>query len=112
MGDVETPKSATIPLPQSTLIKTTTHTTFPFTTNQKFRIPTRTTMAEEIASFIVGPMPAQEFLDDFFPNKKLRGLSQVPLFKPGCYAATLKAEYEVDAYEPFVSLQETLVDIF
>jgi len=112
MGDVTTPKCATVPLPQSTPIKLTTSTTCPFTTNQKFRIPSRTAMAEEIANFIVGPMPAQEFLDDFFPTQNLRGLSQVPLFEPGCYDATLSAQYEVDAYKPFVSLQENLVDLF
>ena len=100
---VATPKCATVPLPQSTPVKIGTSTTCPFTTNQKFRIPSCTAMAEEIAKFIVGPMPAQEFLDDFFPTKKLRGLSQVPLFMPGCYDDTLRAKYEVDAYEPFVS---------
>jgi hypothetical protein len=64
------------------------------------------------SKFIVGPMPAQEFLDDFFPTQNLQDLSQVPFFEPGCYDATLSAQYEVDAYKPFVSLQENLVDLF
>jgi hypothetical protein len=60
-------------------------------------------MAEEIANFIVRPMPVQEFLDDFFPTKNLQGLSQVPLYEPGCYDAILSIKYETDAYKPFLS---------
>jgi hypothetical protein len=80
MGDFTTPKCATVPLPQSTPIKNTIPTTCPFTTNQKFRIPSCTAMASEIANFILGLMPPQAFLDDFFPTNKLWGLSQVPFY--------------------------------
>ncbi len=102
-SDVTTPKCAIVPLPQSTLIKIGASTIYPFTTNQKFHLPTCTAMAEEIAKFIIGPMPAQEFLDDFFPTKRLQNLCAVPLFMPGCYNTTLSAECELDAYIPFVS---------
>jgi|SRR5258705_13747299 hypothetical protein len=103
MGDCITPKCTTAPLPQSTPIKTTSSTLCPFTTNQKFRIPSRTAMASEMANFIIGPMPPQEFLDDFFPTNKLRGLSHVPVFTPGVYDDTLSCQQELDAYKPFVS---------
>jgi len=102
-SDVTTQKWATIPLPQSTLIKIGTSTIYPFTTNQKFRVPTCTAMAEEIAKFIIGPMPAQEFLDDFFPIRRLQNLHVVPSFTPGCYDETLKAKCELNVYIPFVS---------
>src|SRR6267154_2070569 len=101
--DVTIPKCATVPLPQSTPIKIDSSTTCPFTTNQKYCIPSCTVMAEEMAKFIVGPMPARDFLDQFFPTRKIWGLSQVPLFKPGCYNDTLDAKCEIDVYRPFMS---------
>jgi hypothetical protein len=92
-------------LPQSTPVKIHTSTTLPFTTNQKYRVESCTTMAEEMRKYLVGPMPAQQFLDDFFPIDNFRGLRSIPRFKPGCYNATVKAVNEKQAYAPFVSPQ-------
>jgi hypothetical protein len=101
-----TPPNATVPLPQSTPVKTTTSTTLPFTTNQKYRLESITAMAEEISKYLVGPMPAQQFLDDFFPSSNLsvdHDPSEVPQFMPGCYNKTVSARAEKQAYNPFVS---------
>ena len=61
-------------------------------------------MAAEMKRYLVGPMPVQEFLDDFFPIGELPGLDAVPLFTPGCYRRTVTAKKEAAAYKPFVSL--------
>jgi len=77
-------------------------TMLPFTTNQKFRIQAVTAMAAEIKSFLLGPMPAQAFLDEFFPIASLEGLSEIPKFDQGCFESVLKCQVETAAYNPFV----------
>jgi hypothetical protein len=52
-----TPPSTNQPLPQSTPIKIGTSTTCPFTTNKKYCIESCTAMGEEMAKYLVGPMP-------------------------------------------------------
>jgi hypothetical protein len=96
------PPATTLLPPHSTPIKIDSSMTLPFTTNQKYRIESCTAMAEEIRRYLVGPMPAQQFLDDFFPPNDLR-LRKSFRFTPGCYNETLKAAMEIQAYEPFVS---------
>ncbi|KAH9162842.1 hypothetical protein EDB89DRAFT_1801584, partial [Lactarius sanguifluus] len=81
-------------------------TTLPFTTTQKYRVESYTAMAEEMAKYLVGPMPAQQFLDDFFPAGDLPGLESVPSFSSGCYRAAVMAKKEASAYEPFVKTTE------
>ena len=81
-ADPVTPSCVASLHPQSTLIKIKSSTTCPFTTNQKYRIESHNTMGEEIKKYLVGPMPAQEFLDDFFPISKLPDLATIPQFKP------------------------------
>jgi len=49
-------------------------------------------MGEEIKKYLVGPMPAQEFLDTFFLASKLSRLNQIPVFTPGCYRWTVNAK--------------------
>jgi hypothetical protein len=49
-------------------------------------------MGEEMAKYLVRPMPPQQFLDEFFPVSKLPGLDSIPLFTPGCYCDTVEAE--------------------
>ena len=98
-----TPPATTAPLVQSTPVKAGTATTFPFTTNQKFRNESYTRMGEEMKKYLIGPMPAQEFLDDFFPVKELSDLGSIPLFKPGCYKDSVTATRETAAYSYFVS---------
>jgi hypothetical protein len=99
-----TPPGTNPPLPQSTPVKIESSTTLPFTTNQKYRIESCTTMGEEIKKYLVGPMPAQEFLDTFFPASKLPGLNHIPVFTLGCYRRTVKAKKETCSYKHFVSL--------
>jgi hypothetical protein len=99
-----TPPSSNQPLPPSTPIKIGTSTTCPFTTNQKYRIESCTAMGEEMAKYLVGPMPIQQFLDEFFPISKLPELDKVPLFSSGCYDDTVCAEKETGSYNSFVSL--------
>ena len=94
--------NATHPLPQSTPIKLGTATMLPFTTNQKFCIQAVTTMVAEIKSFLLGPMPAQAFLDDFFPIASLPGLSKIPKFTRGCFKSVLSCKTEPLVYDPFV----------
>lgn len=98
-----TPPRTNLPLPQSTPIKIGTSTTCPFTTNQKYRVESCTAMGEEMVKYLVGPMPAQQFLDEFFPVSKLPGLDTVPCFTQGCYDNTVKSIKEKDSYKPFVS---------
>ena len=98
-----TPPATTAPLTQSTPVKIGTATTFPFTTNQKFRSESYTKMGEEMKKYLIGPMPAQEFLDDFFPVNELPGLGSIPLFEPDCYKDAATAKRETAAYSHFVS---------
>jgi hypothetical protein len=102
-ADPATPSRAASLYPQSTPIKIESSTTCPFTTNQKYRIESRNAMGEEIKKYLVGPMPAQQFLDDFFPISKLPDLATIPQFVPKCYDRTIKAKKEKNAYKPFVS---------
>ena len=98
-----TPPKHDKPFPHSTPVKATIVTTFPFTTNQKYRVESRNAMASEVKKYIVGPMPPGEFLDAFFPLSELGGLDRVSSFTPGCYDKTVEAETETSAYAPFVS---------
>src|ERR1700678_864878 len=103
MGSNPSPLGPTLVVPQSTPIKADTSTTLPFTTNQKYRVESCTAMAEEMRRYLVGPMPAEQFLDEFFPIEKLRSLHRVPQFKPGCYSETVEVTNKTQAYTPFVS---------
>jgi hypothetical protein len=84
----------------STPVKVGTATRLPFTSNQKYRIPECTTMAEEMKGYLVGPMPIAHFLEDFFPKDS--SMKTPFKFKPGCYQTTVDAKTELGAYEPFV----------
>jgi hypothetical protein len=77
----------------------------PYTSNQKYRSLGRRSKGAEMFKYIVGPMPAQEFLDTFFPVEKLFNLDTIPQFEPGCYTETIDNQFEVNAYNPFVSEQ-------
>lgn len=106
--DPTTPPANNLPLPQSTPIKTSSSTTFPFTTTQKYRVESRTAMADEMKRFIVGPMPAREFLDDFLPTDRIPHYRKRD-FRSGIYDQTvnnLKVKDEKKAYIPFVSLSK------
>lgn len=104
MSESTTPPNTTLPLPQTTPIKVNGATTLPFTTHNKYRIDTCTAMAAEIKKYLVGPMPVQQFLDDFFPISELPSLGDLPNFKPDHYHDVIKSKLESEAYDPFVSL--------
>lgn len=102
--DPTTPPGVNLLLPQTTPVKIGISTTNPFTTNQKYCIESCSAMADEIRDYLVGPMPAEEFLNDFFPISDLPGLNQVPIFKPGFYDSTINVDRETRAYKQLVCL--------
>jgi hypothetical protein len=81
-ADPVTPSHVASLHPLSTPIKMESSTTCPFTTNQKYCIESCNAMGEEIKKYLVGPMPVQQFLDDFFPISKLPDLATIPQFMP------------------------------
>jgi hypothetical protein len=104
----------TLSLPQSIPIEVDSSTTLPYTTTHKYRIESRTAMADKMKKYIVGPMPARQFLDDFSPTKHMRHFREagVRKFSAGCYDNTVKAVSEKQAYEPFVSPSKEIYFMF
>jgi hypothetical protein len=111
-ADPTTPTCAALPLPESTLIKLESSTTCPFTTNQKYWVELCIAMGQEIKKYLVRPMPAQEFLDDFFLIGELPRLDPVPQFVTNCYCQTIKCKKEMKVYAPFVSPIDISLDFF
>lgn len=103
MSTPTTPTGANLQLPQSTPVKTGSSTTLPYSSTQKYRIDSCSALAKEVSPYLVGPMPVQDFLDDFFPVDCLPHLDDVPAFNRGCYRRTVRVQNETLAYEPFVS---------
>src|ERR1700683_3340355 len=93
-ADPVTPSHVASLHPQSTPIQIKSSTTCPFTTNQKYHIESRNVMGEEIKKDLVGPMPVQQFLDDFFPISELPDLATIPQFEPKHYGRTIRAKKE------------------
>ena len=60
-------------------------------------------MGKEIKKYLARSMPAQQFLDDFFPVHKIPNLNRVLEFMPNCYKQTTEAKKEKKAYKPFIS---------
>jgi len=69
-------------------------------------------MAVEMERYLVGPIPIQQFLDNFLPVTELPHLSDIPQFKHGSYNATVKAKSEVNAYDPFMSFSYLITCLF
>ena len=61
-----------------------------FCTYTRFRHPLFISIGNELVDSIVGPMPTQQFLDDFFPISSIPYYSQ-PQFRKGCFQTTLDA---------------------
>jgi hypothetical protein len=59
----------------------------------------------EMDPLFIGPMPVNEFLNEFLPVASIPGCSDtlVP-FKEGAFQEVLKLKFELDVYDPFVSL--------
>lgn len=108
MDPPTTPPTITLQVAQSTPIKGGIATIEPFTTTHKFRIESCAALADEMSKYLVGPMPARQFLDDFLPTEEIPDY-HVSMFDPGCYDSTVNAENERLAYDPFVSVPLTLL---
>jgi hypothetical protein len=77
----------------------------PYTSGVKYRFPGRRAKGIEMSKYIIGPMPAQEFLDTFFPKNELHNLGDIPDFDPKskCFDGTVNTRYEPSSYDVFVS---------
>jgi hypothetical protein len=84
--------SSTLVPNQSTPIKHGTSTLFKFTTNHRYRLKEMTDMGNEMKDYIVGPMPAAEFLDEFFPLNSLRTSSRAQAYQPGCFQPVISRQ--------------------
>jgi hypothetical protein len=62
-----------------------------------------THMAKEIKTSFLGPMPAREFLSEFFPSRSVPSEFKEGHFKD-VLAALKEKQPERAMYEPFVSL--------
>jgi hypothetical protein len=73
-----TPPHSLLTILDSTPVKIESSTTLPYTTNQKFRIQSHNTMGTEMRKYLVRPMPAEQFLDDFFSSQRDRWSGYCP----------------------------------
>jgi Fungal protein kinase len=88
---------------QSTPIKHGTSTLLKFTTNHRYQLKEMTDMDNEMEDYIVGLMPAADFLDEFLPMSNIETTSKARKYKPGCFESVISCEKEPQAYKPFVS---------
>jgi hypothetical protein len=68
-------------------------------------------MGKEMKDYIVGPMPATDFLNEFFPKTSLQTTSKAKTFRQGCFDEVVSCTSEVEAYEPFVGFLD-MITIF
>jgi hypothetical protein len=68
-------------------------------------------MGKEMRDYIVGPMPATDFLDEFFPMTSLQTTRKAKNFRWGCFDDVVSCTSEVEAYDPFVSFLD-MITIF
>jgi hypothetical protein len=68
-------------------------------------------MGKEMSGYIVGPMPATNFMYEFFPKSPLQTSRQAKTFKRGCFADVVSCTSEIEAYNPFVSFLD-MITIF
>ena len=61
------PKNSSL-LPKSTPIHTLSNTTSTYSQNHETRDEYHTRLSNEMAPYFIGPMPAEEFLDQFMPR--------------------------------------------
>lgn len=89
--------------PNDTPIKRTCATMQPFTTNTRCRDTTLNAMGNEIRGYLVGPMPAEEFLEEFLSPTTIPDYQPLTSFSEGAFTSTVSAALETEAYNPFVS---------
>lgn len=90
---------------QSTPIKHGTSTLLKFTTNHRYRVKEMTDMGNEMKDYVVGPMPADEFLDEFLPLNAINTSRRAQVYQQGCFKPVVSCEIETAAYEPFVGFK-------
>jgi len=87
---------------QSTPIKHGLSMMYKSTTNYKYQEKEMLDMGDEMKGYFVGPMPATEFLNTFFPKSSLDTSARAKQFEPGCFDNVVSCALETDTYEPFV----------
>jgi hypothetical protein len=106
------PRDATPPpgpkqaAPPSTPIKRGPTSFLPFSTLTLHRHSTLHIMGREMKKFMIGPMPAACFLDEFLPTSKLPRHEQFA-FPPKSFQDTVASKSELDAYASFVRHNST-----
>jgi hypothetical protein len=95
------------PVSTDTPFKQGSSTKVPWTTNARCRNFTVNAMGKEMKNHCVGPMPVQEFLEEFLPTSEIPGLLPIN-FKSGTFNNTVRVKDEVQAYEPFVSALKSI----
>jgi hypothetical protein len=84
--------------PKLTPIKHGTSTLFRFTTDHKYQLKEMSDMGKEMKDYIVGPMPATDFLNEFFPKTLLQTTCKAKTFRQGCFDEVVSCASEVEAY--------------
>ena len=97
------------PAIQSTPVKHGTSTLFRFITNHKYRQKEMTNMGNEMKGYLVGPMPAIQFLNNLFPQDILQNGLKAQWYQTVCFKNVFSCISETWAYEPFVSLFTTIM---
>jgi hypothetical protein len=105
MGDT----TSTLVPNQSMPIKHGTSTLFKFTTNNKYRLKEMADMGDEMKDYIVGPMPAAEFLKEFLPLDSIQTASRAQQFREGCFKSVISCETEPLAYDIFVGFFKSII---
>ncbi|KAF8264750.1 hypothetical protein EI94DRAFT_1703017 [Lactarius quietus] len=95
-----TPPSNAVPLSASTPIHTRSTTTDRYDPKYEARDDIFQRLSDEMDSFFVGPVPLQEFLDDFLPSTLPN--SSAPTFKPGMFS-TSSGIPEGEMYTKFIT---------
>ena len=60
-------------------------------------------MGNKMEDYIVGLMPAADFLDEFLHMSDIETASKAQKYKLGCFELVISCETEPQVYEPFVS---------
>lgn len=90
-----------------TPIKLGSSTMLPYTTHTRYRVDTLNAMGYEMKDYVISPMPAKEFLQEFLPTSQIPhydASSFTSAFTAGTFSSTVSAIDEQRAYKPFVSV--------
>ncbi|KAG2088560.1 uncharacterized protein F5147DRAFT_658678 [Suillus discolor] len=90
-------------LVDDTPVKRSCSTMQPYTTNTRCRDTTLNAMGNEIRGHLVGPMPVEQFLEEFLPPSTIPDYQPLTSFSDGAFESTLSAAHETKAYEPFIN---------